>query len=165
MPLYIIENDITKMEVDAIVNSANKSLLAGGGVCGLIHRAAGPELQNECKKLGGCDTGSAKITGAYKLPCKYVIHAVGPRWLGGVRNEREQLSSCYRSALELAKTANCNSVAFPLISAGIHHCPIDQAFQIANDTINEFLLENNMTVYLVIFKKNIATKEDLYEKE
>ena len=163
MPLQIVRNDITKMKVDAIVNAANSSLLGGGGVDGCIHRAAGPELLAECKMLGGCETGSAKITGAGKLPCKYVIHAVGPRWLGGKRGERDQLISCYRTSLALAKDKECETVAFPLISSGIYGYPKDQALRIAIDTISEFLLENDMTVYIVIFdKKAYQISEKLF---
>ena len=149
----MVEGDITKQTVDAIVNAANTTLLGGGGVDGAIHRGAGPELLEECRKLGGCATGQAKITKGYRLPAKWVIHTVGPVWHGGDRNEDELLASCYRSCLTLAQQQGIRTLAFPSISTGAYGFPMERAARIAVRETKKFLEKNSAVekVYLFCF--------------
>jgi len=160
--IKIIKGDITKVKVDAIVNATNKTLLGGGGVDGAIHRAAGPELLEECKKLGGCETGEAKITRGYNLPAKYVIHTVGPIWQGGEYNEEENLASCYKNSLKLAVENNIKSIAFPSISTGAYGFPIEKAAPIALREVKNFL-EKNKAIEQVIFVLFSETDFQIYQ--
>lgn len=154
--IELIQGDITKLKVDAIVNAANSSLLGGGGVDGAIHRAAGPQLVEECRTLKGCPTGQARITKGYNLPAKHVIHTVGPVWNNGTKNEDELLASCYRNSLQLAAENNIRTIAFPSISTGAYRFPFERACNIALDTIEEFLNNDNVLekVYLVVFSES-----------
>lgn len=148
--IEIVEGDITKLSVDAIVNAANTTLLGGSGVDGAIHRAAGPKLLEECKTLGGCKTGEAKITGGYNLKAKHVIHTVGPVWNGGNRNEDELLANCYRNSLALAQKNSIKTIAFPSISTGAYRFPVDRACKIAINEVKKFL-EKDSSIEKVIF--------------
>ena len=148
--IFLCQTDITKLEIDAIVNAANSSLLGGGGVDGAIHRAAGIELLKECQTLGGCKTGQSKITGGYKLPSKYIIHTVGPIWKGGNNKEKDLLKSCYHNSLTLATENNLSSIAFPNISTGIYGFPKEEACEIAVVSVEEYLSFDN-TIERVIF--------------
>lgn len=174
MVIELIQTDITTLDVDAIVNAANSSLLGGGGVDGAIHRAAGPELLDECKTLHGCKTGEAKITKGYNLPAKYVIHTVGPVWHGGTHGEADLLKACYRNSLKLAVENSIKTLAFPAISCGIYGYPIEQAADIAISEIKRFLNKEPNAfskIYLVCYDeitcsyyKKRAAKEPLLIK-
>ncbi len=155
MHISVMKEDITKIKADAIVNAANPLLIKGGGVDGCIHRAAGPELQKECFKLHGCMFGKAKITNGWNLPCKYVIHTVGPVWLGGFLGERKLLRACYLNSLALAEKYGCHSVAFPLISTGIFGYPKKKAIKVAVDAICEYTAEKNIEVYIAVIDDDI----------
>jgi O-acetyl-ADP-ribose deacetylase (regulator of RNase III) len=154
----IVRGDITKLDVDAIVNAANTTLLGGGGVDGAIHRAAGPELLAECRTLGGCRPGEAKITRGYKLPARFVIHTVGPVWSDGGRGEAEVLASCYRNSLRLAVENGVETIAFPAISCGAYRYPISEAAQIAVTTTRKFLSKNNKIDKLIF----VVTNDEIF---
>lgn len=161
-----VKGDITKItDAQAIVNAANSSLLGGGGVDGAIHRAAGPELLFECRLLGGCKTGQAKITKGYNLPCDYVIHTVGPVWNGGSKNEEELLANCYYNSMKVAMDNGIRSIAFPSISTGIYHFPVKLAAQIAVKTVKRFLDENKDSFDLVEWVLFDDYTEKVYEAE
>lgn len=153
--IKLVQGDITTIKVDAVVNAANKSLLGGGGVDGAIHRAGGPEILEECKTIGGCETGEAVITTAGKMPAHHVIHTVGPVWHGGQQNEPELLQNCYTNSLKIAVENNCQSIAFPCISTGVYHFPKTKAAEVAVSAIRRFLKENDSLkeVQLVSFDK------------
>jgi len=155
--INVIQGDITQLEVDAIVNAANKSLLGGGGVDGAIHRAAGPELLEECKTLDGCESGEAKLTKAYNQKARYVIHTCGPVWNGGTRREDQLLANCYQNSLQLANEKGLKSIAFPAISTGVYRFPIDRACRIVLESIRNYLKSDDSIneIYLVCFDQDV----------
>ena len=165
MEIRLIKGDITKVtDVEAIVNAANRSLLGGGGVDGAIHRAAGPKLLEECRKLHGCDTGEAKLTAAYNLPCQYIIHTVGPIWNGGRHGEAELLANCYRNSLLLAVEKGIRRIAFPSISTGVYSYPVEEAAKIAVHTVKQFFKEHPGEIDLVEWVLFGQSTYDAYEK-
>lgn len=161
--MKIVQGDITAEHVDAVVNAANRTLLGGGGVDGAIHRAAGPDLLAECRKIGGCETGEAVITGGYRFPAKRVIHTVGPVWRGGAHGEAELLASCYRNALRLASEHGVRTIAFPSISTGAYRYPVDEASQVAVRVVGEFLSADD-TIFEVRFVCFDERTLDAYSK-
>jgi O-acetyl-ADP-ribose deacetylase (regulator of RNase III) len=166
--IEVYEGDITKLKVDVIVNAANRSLLGGGGVDGAIHRAAGPQLLDECRKLNGCQTGEAKITLGYNLPARYVIHTVGPVWHGGSNNEDELLANCYYNSLKLAQEKNLSTIAFPLISTGAYGFPFDRAAVIAIRVIQDFILKQSIikkVIFACFTNRDFRVVQNLISKQ
>lgn len=163
MDIQAIQADITTLQVDAVVNAANSSLLGGGGVDGAIHRAAGPGLLHECRLLGGCKTGDAKLTGAHRLPARFIVHTVGPVWRGGGGGEPELLASCYRRGIEVASAAGAVSVAFPCISTGIYGYPLEQAARVAVSAVGQALASPGCAVRTVVFCCFSAADLRIYE--
>ena len=165
--IHIVEGDITKQEVDAIVNAANTSLLGGGGVDGAIHRAAGPELLEETRKIGGCPTGEARVSKGYLLPAKWVIHTVGPVWTGGQKNEENLLAGCYRNSLKAAQELGIKTIAFPSISTGVYGFPLERATEIALEETKKFLQTDkslNRVIFVCFGEKAYNTYQLLYEQ-
>lgn len=163
--IKLVLGDITKLDVQAIVNAANSTLLGGGGVDGAIHRAAGPQLLAECRKLGGCEVGQAKITAGYNLPAKYVIHTVGPIWRGGHAGEAEALKACYENSLRLAAKLEIKTIAFPAISTGVYRYPLKQATKIAINTVKEFVKAHPTAFEEIVFVSFSQAVRDVYYQE